>query len=302
MLKTLKPLLKTVIGSYPVNGLTGLEAVKNAVEKQLKAGVELVSDGQTRRDMISYFTDHIPGFLIQDKQAKIVDKINPPEKTPILEDLVYASSFLKEGCFLKAIITGPVTLVASAKIDKSSPYHGFLDQKLYVDLGEALKREAELLLKSGAAFLQIDEPFYSVGAPIELGKLAIKIITENVKVPVGLHVCGDIRKVFSRLVSIEGVDVLSLEFAASPSNFTVINKQDLEKYDKILGVGCVNSQSSIVESVSSIKEILVKASSILNSNNFIVHPDCGLRLLPGEVAYSKLVNMGVAVSELTLIS
>ncbi len=291
MIGELKPLLKTVIGSHPVNGLTGLAAIKNAVEQQLKAGVELISDGQTRRDMITYFTDHIPGFMIQDKQSKIVDKITPPDKSPILEDLVYAHSLLKKGCFLKAIITGPVTLVASAKIDKSSPYNGFLDQKLYVDLGEALKREAELLLKSGAAFLQIDEPFYSVGAPIELGALAIKIITEKVKVPVGLHVCGDIRKVFHKLVSIQGVNVLSLEFAASPSNFTVINRDDLDRYDKILGVGCVNTQSSSVESVNAIKMILAKASSILNSNNFIVHPDCGLRLLSVEAAYNKLANM-----------
>ncbi len=296
----LKPLLKTVIGSYPVNGLTGLEAVKNAVEQQLEAGVELVSDGQTRKDMISYFTDHIPGFIIHENHSKIVDKITPPETSPILEDLLYANSFLKEGRFLKAIITGPVTLIASAKIDKSSPYNGFLDQKLYVDLGEALKREAELLLKSGAAFLQIDEPFYSVGVPIELGEIAIKIITENIKVPVGLHVCGDIRKVFSKLVSIQGVNILSLEFAASPSNFTVVNKHDLNKYDKILGVGCVNTQTNIVESINTIREVLLKASSILNSNNFIVHPDCGLRLLPSEVAYTKLVNMVEAVNTLSI--
>ncbi|MEM2109035.1 MAG: methionine synthase [Candidatus Odinarchaeota archaeon] len=300
MLNELKPLLKTVIGSYPVNNLTGLDAVNNAVVQQLKAGVELLSDGQTRKDMVTYFTDHIPGFTVKDNRCKITDKITPPKESPILQDLIYAKSLLKEGTFIKAIITGPVTLIASSKIDKSSPYKGFLDQKLYVDLGEALKREVEILLKSGAVFLQIDEPFYSVGAPIELGEIAIKIITENIKIPVGLHVCGNIKKVFSKVISIQGVDVLSLEFAASPDNFTVISKRDLDRHSKILGVGCVNTQNNTVETVNSIKQILEKAASIIGSHRFLVHPDCGLRVLSPESAYAKLVNMVEAANSLLL--
>lgn len=289
--KRIEPLLKTVIGSYPTPGLKGLEAVRRAVEDQIQVGVELVSDGQTRKDMVSYFADHIPGFRIKEDKLNITDKISSPDDSPIVKDLLFAKKILPEGRALKGILTGPVTLISSAKIERSSPYQGFLDQKLYVDMGEALRKEADLLIKTGISYLQIDEPFYSVGAPLDLAEISIRIITENIKLPVALHVCGNITKVLHRLVKFPGVDVLSLEFAASPGNFSAVNRSELEENGKILGVGCVNSQSNEVEAVEVIKGILDKAVSIIGSEDIVVHPDCGLKLLSPESAYNKLDNM-----------
>ncbi|MHA1409424.1 MAG: methionine synthase [Candidatus Odinarchaeia archaeon] len=297
-MKDIKPLTTTVIGSYPVSKFSGFEAIKYAVESQIKAGIDLITDGQTRKDMISYYADHIPGFEYEGDKLKIVDKIEPPVDTPIVEDLKYVISLLPKGTMLKALLTGPVTLISSAKVDKRSPYNGFLDKKLYVDLGEALKREAELLLNAGASFLQIDEPFYSVGAPLNLGMISIEIITENLKVPVGMHVCGNITRVFEKLVLFPGIDVLSLEFAATAENFSVIKRDLLVKNNKMLGVGCVNSQSNIVEDQADILKLLKKAIEIVGVENIIVHPDCGLRLLEPTSAFKKLENMVKATRDI----
>ncbi|MHA1754998.1 MAG: methionine synthase [Candidatus Odinarchaeia archaeon] len=296
-MKIIKPLTTTVIGSYPANNFSGIEAVKYAVEKQIEAGIDIISDGQTRTDMIRYFTDHIPGFTYEGDKLKIDSRIQPPKETPIVKDLIYAKKLLKNNVVLKGIITGPVTLIASSKVEKSSGYNGFLDQKLYVELGEALRREIELISQVGVTYIQIDEPFYSVGAPLDLAMQSIKIITENLKLPVGLHVCGDSSKVFDKLVLFPGVDILSLEFKASPENFTAISKDKILKYDKMLGVGCVNSKSNEIESISEIQSTISKAIELVGAENIIIHPDCGLRLLKPQAAFNKLKNMVEAVKK-----
>ena len=73
----------TVVGSFPVelkeassaknkllNALGAYdpfkEAIKTSVIAQLDAGVDIVSDGQVRGDMVSIFTEFIPGMKIVD--------------------------------------------------------------------------------------------------------------------------------------------------------------------------------------------------------------------------------------------
>src|SRR2546422_227637 len=56
------PLVTTVAGSYPVDGLPPRRAIQRAVEDQLVAGIDVISDGQARGDMISVFARAIPGL------------------------------------------------------------------------------------------------------------------------------------------------------------------------------------------------------------------------------------------------
>jgi 5-methyltetrahydropteroyltriglutamate--homocysteine methyltransferase len=56
-------MLTTVIGSYPLNySELGPDAIKTAVSDQLEAGIDIISDGQTRCDMIEYFASAIDGY------------------------------------------------------------------------------------------------------------------------------------------------------------------------------------------------------------------------------------------------
>ena len=54
------PLLTTVVGSYPTGGLPPRRAIQRAVEEQITAGIELISDGQPRGDMVGVFAGRIP--------------------------------------------------------------------------------------------------------------------------------------------------------------------------------------------------------------------------------------------------
>ncbi len=58
----------TVIGSYPLKyDLLGKDAIRQTVQDQLDAGIDLVSDGQTRFDMIQYFATTIEGYGFEGK-------------------------------------------------------------------------------------------------------------------------------------------------------------------------------------------------------------------------------------------
>jgi len=297
-------LLTTVIGSYPAKPKKGdtdpfLHAIKTAVDDQLEAGVDLISDGQTRYDMIRYFTLHLPGFEVKGERSYIVNKILPSEEPFLVNDIKWVKNYVGEKAKVKGILTGPITLVFSTSIGKTSPYSGYRDERLYMDVAEALAVEAERLEKAGVNAIQIDEPMYSVTPfPTDIAKKAVEKIALNVKVPVALHVCGNIKKIFNFLLDFEGVDVLSHAFAAYPENFEVVSKARLEEHGKKIGIGCVRTDVNRVEDIEHILRILRKAVVKLGIENIVVHPDCGLRILDREVAKEKLKLMVKAARQI----
>ena len=70
------PLLTTAVGSYPPGDLAPKRAVQRAVEDQIAAGIDLISDGQVRTDIISLFAAGIPGF--QQAQDGVWELFAPP--------------------------------------------------------------------------------------------------------------------------------------------------------------------------------------------------------------------------------
>lgn len=290
----------TVIGSYPVVG-EGLEAIKIAVNDQVDAGIEIISDGQTRKDMVCYFADHIPGFKVEDDKAMIVGKVRAPEESPIVEDLIFARKLVGDKAEVKAIITGPVTMVFFSELTPEAPYSGFRDERLYEDVSTALAVEAEILQKSGFSTLQIDEPSFSIGAPMKIGREALEAIVSDLKGTKALHVCGNLRRAFKEIVNIDGLDILCLSFKDNVSNFDIVERRALEDHSKKLGVGCVSTMNPEVEDIDSIKKVFIKALELYGPENIEwVHPDCGLRSLKREEAFMKLRNMVNAVKSVRL--
>lgn len=287
----------TVIGSHPVTG-SGPEAVENAVRDQIEAGIDIISDGQTRKDMVAYFADHIPGFKINDGRTTITGKICPPEDTPLAKDLIHAKRISAGTCEVKAIITGPVTMAFFSELTPSAPYSGFRDEKLYTDIAEALAVEAEIISKHGFTTFQFDEPSFSIGAPMDLAKKAFKSVTANVKGTKALHVCGNLKRSFQEIVRIEGIDILSFAFKDNPGNFDTVNRKAIEDHGKKLGAGCVSSMENRVEEKEAIRQLLDRLFAAYEPENIAwVHPDCGLRALDRAVAVGKLREMVRAVRE-----
>uniref|UniRef100_A0A7C3J535 Cobalamin-independent methionine synthase MetE C-terminal/archaeal domain-containing protein n=1 Tax=Candidatus Methanomethylicus mesodigestus TaxID=1867258 RepID=A0A7C3J535_9CREN len=285
----------TVIGSYPVVG-DGFDAIRAAVQDQLDAGIDLISDGQTRKDMVAYFADHIPGFEVNDGRSYIVGKIMPPEEAPLPVDLAFARRLSDGRADVKAIITGPVTMAFFSELKPSAPYKSYRDQALYQDISNALVAECQLIQKEGFMNFQIDEPSFSIGAPMDLGRKALENIFNGIRGTKALHVCGSLRGVFQSMVQIDGMDVISIAFKDSLSNFDNVERKALEDHGKKLGIGCVSSTDGNVESKEAISSIIRKAAGAYGVENISsIHPDCGLRSLERETAKGKLRNMVMAL-------
>ena len=300
----------TVVGSFPVelkeassaknkllNALGAYdpynEAIKTSVIAQLDAGVDIVSDGQVRGDMVSIFTEFIPGMKIVDGNTEIVSKIRNPVQEISVKDLQYAKKVMKEyfngsipeGKGVKGIITGPNTIVHSSRL---TAFYKTKEDAI-IDLAHSLKHEVDAIAKKvEPVYIQIDEPFLSTGmVEMKTAREAICILKDGLDVPLAMHVCGILSDCFSDIAKFN-VDILDFEFAGNNVNLDVLEKNSSLISNKKIGFGCVDSSVNTVDDIQDIDELVCKAIDILGKDNLFLDPDCGLRRAPRDVAFEKL--------------
>lgn len=322
-------MLTTVVGSYPavlkdpettgskIKALFGSydpyeTALKIAVEDQVRAGVDIISDGQVRGDMIEIFARKIIGMTVENGVPKITGKIRPANKSLGASDLTLAikiaeniskdygvtkNQFIVDDVFntyfkgVKGIVTGPTTMVLSSRIEGF--YNKDKRKPIIEDMAIALKNEVNELEKAGASMIQVDEPFLSTGvADIKTARTAIKILTEDLEVPVSMHVCGDVGEILKDILNFP-VQVIDCEFAGVPSNIDSLEQN--YSGSKKIGFGCINTKTEKLEEPDQILNLIKRGINIVGEENMMVDPDCGMRMLPRDVAFNKLKNMEEAV-------
>ena len=282
----------TVIGSYPITienmelmnryfnqiEISWDEYIKSAVNDMVNAGIEMISDGQTRDPFVNIFIRKLKGCRIRSR-PEVIDKVE--YSGPItIEDQKYVKSFIPKDRQLLGLITGPYTLTKSC-VDLF-----YNDEKeLAFDFAYALKEEAQELQKH-VDMISIDEPFFSMGLP-EYSKELIKIISKGLICPIRLHVCGDVSKIVPEILEIP-VDILSHEFKASPKLFDVFKQYNINKE---ICLGSVRSDNINIESVSEITLHIKKGIDVFDDKISQLAPDCGQRMLPRDVAFQKLKNL-----------
>lgn len=287
-------------------------AIKAALKDQETAGVDIVSDGELRRDNdIDYFLARIPGIEIpQLAKAFYYDYYETSVSQPLPVDTASSLGLAQDFQFTRAYTDHPI------KFSFTSPYaltrrlrirdHAYADRAdLVRAIATVLNREARALAEAGAQLLQIDEPFLA-GYPhdVDLAIEAVNIVTRDVDVTWALHVCygnryarplweGHYDFLFPAVLEAD-VDQLVLEFARK-------GYDDLElirryRWDRDLGLGVVDVKSEDVEPVDLVAAHIRRALEFVPADRLIVNPDCGLRHLPAATARSKLQSMVAAAS------
>jgi 5-methyltetrahydropteroyltriglutamate--homocysteine methyltransferase len=280
-------------------------AIKAAIKDQERAGVDIVSDGELRRDNdIDYLLARIPGIEIAESaKSYFYDYYEAVVSRPLPCDeevpLGFAAdfSFTKDNTDrpVKFSFTGPFSL--SRRI-RDEAYKDSAD--LVRALAEILNAEAHRLVAAGATVLQIDEPFLA-GYPecVELAMEAINIVTRDVQAWWGLHVCygnryarpsweGHYDFLFPSVLETR-IDQLVLEFARK-------GYDDLEllrrfQWDRALGLGVIDVKSEQVETPELVADRIRRALDILPAQRLVINPDCGLRHVPPEIARAKMRAM-----------
>ncbi len=307
-------MITTVVGSFPIEAQKpqtisdkfkkafGLydsykKAIEEIVELQFELGIDIITEGQVRGDMVGLFVKHIPGFTYKNNSSFITSKIKKPSKEITVKDVKIAQKKLNElinesnlskeeieNKGVKGIITGPSTIIYSSHIE--SFYKN--KDKAIIDYAHAIKHEAKALEKTGCKYIQIDEPFLSTGiVNLETAQKAINIITKDIKIPTAMHVCGDISKVFKNLAKFN-VDILDFEFAGNNSNIRTLEDNREYLNGKKIGFGCINSASRKLDNEEEVEKLIKRGIDIMGSQDLILDPDCGLKKIPLPMVKDKL--------------
>jgi 5-methyltetrahydropteroyltriglutamate--homocysteine methyltransferase len=289
-------------------------AIKAALKDQETAGVDVVSDGELRRDNdIDYFLARMPGveiphaaktFYYDYYDAYVRHPIPVDDESATLnlvEDLRFTLQYTDRP--VKFSFTGPFSL---ARRVHNEAYSSFDD--LVMAFARVLNREAKALAAAGAAVLQIDEPFLA-GYPEEVG-LAVRAINQvyaDIQGPTrAVHVCygnryarpvweGHYEFLFPTMLDAQ-VDQLVLEFARK-------GYDDLELFKKYstgsltLGLGVIDVKNPTPESPEMIAGRVRRALQVLPPDRLMVNPDCGLRHLPADKARAKLRAMSAGAAQ-----
>ncbi len=283
-------------------------AIKAALKDQERAGVDVVSDGELRRDNdLDYFLARIPGVEIPHlAKTFYYDYYDAYVRNPLPVDDDSASlGLVNDLCFtrdytdrpVKFSITGPFSLSRRVKNEAYSQ-----PQDLVMAFARILNREAKALAKAGAAVLQIDEPFLA-GYPeqVQLAVKAINTVYNDVEGPIkAVHVCygnryarpvweGNYDFLFPDILEAE-VDQLVLEFARKGYDDLALFKRYTSP-PFLLGLGVIDVKSLQLESPEQVSARLKRALQVLPPERLTVNPDCGLRHVPPEIALAKLQAM-----------
>jgi 5-methyltetrahydropteroyltriglutamate--homocysteine methyltransferase len=277
-------------------------AVKAAIKDQEVAGVDIVSDGELRRDnMIDYFAVRLPGVEIDhaskrfyyDFYDSVVRSKLPTAPLGLVEDFRFLRRFTVGRP--KITITGPHSLVKRIRNEFYPSEAAFA-----LDLARLLNLEMKELVAAGAADIQIDEPYYS-GFPEDLawGVAAVNAMVEGVEAHLSLHICygnrygkpsweGSYRYLFPTILDAR-VHQLTLEFARRGEEDVKLFREFASPF--VLGLGVIDVKTQEVESPSLVAERLRQALELLPPERLAVNPDCGLLHLPRDVAFAKLCAM-----------
>ncbi|MDR2830687.1 MAG: methionine synthase [Methanobrevibacter sp.] len=316
-------MISTVVGSYPSNKqapnnlknriLNSVSlydeykiAIEDAVNEQTKAGIDIISDGQVRDNMIKICAKNIIGYEFEGNVCKITSKLRSKNLTNYANDLKYALKVMnrkldeldiskkeRKNKGIKGIITGPNTMIHSSTLENNI-YK--TKEESILDLSEALKFEVKSLEKAGAKIIQIDEPFLSTGiVNMEIAKESIDIISKSTSIPLAMHSCGIIYDIIPDLLEFN-VDILDFEFAGNNKNINIF--KDYGDNLGRLGLGCIDTKKTSIETTKEISNIIKNGLDVLDPKNLFIDPDCGMRVLPRDIAFSKLKQMVKAMKSL----
>lgn len=325
------PLATTVIGSYSVpEWLERLKtdyyqhrlsrahldeihdiAVKAAIKDQERVGIDVVSDGELRRDNdIDYLLARIPGVrIVDDRKAFYYDYFDAEVVEPLpgldtaalglVDDFTFARTQTDRP--IKFSFTGPFSLSKRLR-DKCYGDQG----ELTLALAAVLNAEAKELAQAGAALLQIDEPFLA-GYPdaVDLAVDAVNTVVADVDADWTLHVCygnryarpsweGHYAFLFPA-VQRANVDRLALEFARKGYDDLDLLRQ--HGWERGLGLGVIDVKTEEIETPEVVSARIRRALEVVPPDRLVVNPDCGLRHLPAPVTRAKLRSMVAGVAE-----
>ena len=290
-------------------------AVLAAVFDQVEAGIDIVSDGEIRRE--SYFNHfaNALGGIDHDEPGKAINRsgtysavprvVGPVTRQRPIE--VDAARFLRGATSrqIKVTVPGPFTLSQLAQDEH------YRDQRLLaLDLADAVNQELRDLVSAGVDVIQVDEPYLQANADAAR-HFAIEVIDRavaGISATTVLHTCYGYAVYvknkqggypFLAELADCAVDQIAIEAAQPQLDLGAL--ADLGAKTIVLGV--IDLGTEEVESLAVVADRVRAALQHVPAERLVLAPDCGMKFLSRAVAKAKLQALaaGVAVvrAELT---
>jgi 5-methyltetrahydropteroyltriglutamate--homocysteine methyltransferase len=279
------------------------DATLLAIRAQEQAGLDIITDGETRRESYSNrFATALEGVDI-DNPGSALDRSGHPNPVPRIvgrirrkhpvevEDLL----FLKKNTTkqVKMTVPGPFTMSQQAQNDFYKS-----EEEAALDYAVAVNAEIKDLFAAGADIVQIDEP-YMQARPDKARQYGLKALNralEGVKGTTAVHICFGYAAIihqrpsgYSFLPEFAGCSCKQVSIETAQSN---LNTAVLEKLaGKQIMVGCIDLSDMKIETPQQVAARVKRAMPFVSKENIIVAPDCGMKYLPREVAFGKMKAM-----------
>src|SRR5262245_62000959 len=279
------------------------DATVLAIRAQEAAGLDIITDGETRRESYSNrFATALEGVDI-DNPGSALDRSGHPNPVPRVvgkirrkhpvevQDLLFLRKNTSRQ--VKMTVPGPFTMLQQAQNDFYKS-----EEEAAMDYAAAVNAEIKDLFAAGADIVQIDEP-YMQARPEKARQYGLKALNralENVSGVTAVHICFGYAAIihqrpsgYSFLPELAGCSCqqVSIETAQSGLDTSVLQKLPGKK----IMVGCIDLSDMAVETPQQVVERIKKALKFVQPENVILAPDCGMKYLPREVAFGKMKAM-----------
>lgn len=279
------------------------DATLVAIRAQERAGLDIITDGEIRRESYSNrIATALEGIDI-DNPGVALDRSGHPNPVPRivgkirrarpieLEDLLFLKNNTDRQ--VKITVPGPFTMLQQAQND----FYGS-EQEAAMDYAIALNEEIKELFANGADVVQVDEPYMQARPEKarQYGVQALNRALEGVNGTTAVHICFGYAAIiherptgynFLPELSHCGCNQVSIETAQSNLDCSVLTSLG----NKQIMVGCLDLSDLQIETPEVIVSRIKKALKFIAPEQVILAPDCGMKYLPREVADAKLSAM-----------
>jgi 5-methyltetrahydropteroyltriglutamate--homocysteine methyltransferase len=279
------------------------DATKLAIRDQERAGLDIVTDGEMRRESYSNrFATALDGVDI-DNPGTALDRSGHPNPVPRVVGKVRRKhpvevddvTFLRANTdrVIKMTVPGPFTMSQQAQNDFYKD-----EGEMAHDYAAAINSEIKDLFAAGADIVQIDEPYMQARPEKarQFGLAAFNAALDGVNGTTAVHVCFGYAAIihvrpsgysFLPEFAESRIKQVSIETAQSGLDCAVLEKLS----GKTIILGTLDLSDLAVETPETVAARIRRALPFVPAERIVVAPDCGLKYLPRTVAYAKMRAM-----------
>jgi len=280
------------------------DATLLAIRDQERAGIDIVTDGEMRRESYSNrFATALDGVDIDNPGQAPTRTPGRTQPVPRIAGPIRRKhavetrdvQFLRANTDrpIKITVPGPFTMSMQAQDDYYKD-----ELRLALDYAAAVNEEIKDLFAAGADIVQIDEPYMQArpDKAREFGVKALNRALEGVTGPTAVHLCfgyaafvKDRPEGYSFLPELEqsAARQISIETAQSHLDCAVLARLP----SKQIMLGVIDLADMTIETPQTVAERIRRALAHVPAERLVIAPDCGMKYLPREVAFGKLKAM-----------